>query len=91
MGNVDGNGEVQEEDLGAVALVLYLARGSEHVSLPVVWPRGDALQLPKEDLAGAFEGIVSTRGECNSKDVWRSRSRPSRLSCQGRSGVACFC
>ena len=25
------------------------------------------------------------------KDVWRSRSRPSRLSCQGQKGVACFC
>ena len=32
-----------------------------------------------------------TRGECSSKDVWRSRSRPSWPSCQGPSGVVCFC
>ena len=37
-------------------------------------------------------GTFSTRGECSSKDVWRSRSRPSRPSCQGPSGVVvCFC
>ena len=33
---------------------------------------------------------LSTRGVCNSKDVRQSRSRPSRLSCQGPSGVPCF-
>ena len=33
---------------------------------------------------------LSTRGVCSSKDVRRSRSRPSRLFCQGQSGVACF-
>ena len=36
-------------------------------------------------------GILSTKGECSSKDVRRNRSRPSRLSCQGPSGVVCFC
>ena len=57
-----------EEDVGAVALVLELAKAFERVSLPVVWP-GDALQFPKEDLASAvryfehqrrvpFEGCV---------------------------------
>ena len=35
-------------------------------------------------------GVLGIRGECSSKDVWRGRSRPSRLSCQGQSGVACF-
>ena len=37
-----------------------------------------------------FAGISNARGGCSLKDVRRSRSRPSRLSCQGRSGVACF-
>ena len=40
-GNVVGDGEVQipstEEEMGAVALVLDLAKESERVSLPVVW------------------------------------------------------
>ena len=36
---------------------------------------------------GCFVGTSSTRGECSSKDAWRSRSGPSRLSCQGQSGV----
>ena len=39
-----------EEDLGAVALVLYLARGSERVSLPVVWSRATHFSSPKKIL-----------------------------------------
>ena len=34
---------------------------------------------------------LSTGGVYSSKDVRQSRSRPSRLSCQGPSGVVCFC
>ena len=34
--------------------------------------------------------ILSIRGECSSKDVWRSRSGPSRPFCQGQSEVACL-
>ena len=37
---------------------------------------GDALQLPKEDLASAVRVFLSIRGECSSKDVLRSCSRP---------------
>ena len=40
---------------------------------------------------GCCAATSSTRGECSSKVVWRSRSGPSRPSCQGRSRVACFC
>ena len=39
---------------------------------------------------GCCAFISSTRGGYSSKDVWQNRSRPSRLSCQGPSGVACF-
>ena len=42
----------EEEDQGALALIPDLAKALEWVSLPVVC-LGNALQLPKEDLAGA--------------------------------------
>ena len=80
-----------EQDQGAVALVLDLAKAFGRVSLPVVWAWGDALQFPKEDTAGAMWVLRAPEGECSSKDVRRSRSRPSRLSCQGPSGVTSFC
>ena len=48
---------------------------------------GGAHQLPKEDLASAVRVFLSIRGECSSKDVWRSRSRPKRPFCEGQSGV----
>ena len=35
---------------------------------------GNALQFPKEDLAGALWFVLSTRCGYSSKDVWRSRS-----------------
>ena len=66
----------EEKDLGAVALVLDLAKVFERVSLLVVW---------------AWQRISACQGrscECSSKDVWRSQSR---RSCQGESEVACFC
>ena len=47
------NGKAKEEDQGALALVLDLAKAFEWVSLPCGVGLGDALQLPKEDLAGA--------------------------------------
>ena len=42
-----------EEDLGAVALVVDLAKAFERVSLLVVWAWATHFQLSKEDLAGA--------------------------------------
>ena len=48
------NGKAKEEDQGALALVLNLAKAFERVSLPPCGVAlGDALQLPKEVLAGA--------------------------------------
>ena len=44
------NGKAKEEDQGALALVLDLAKAFERVSLPVVWGLGDALQFPNEIL-----------------------------------------
>ena len=41
------------EDQGAFALVLVLAKTFERVSLPVVWALGNALQFPREDIAGS--------------------------------------
>ena len=43
------SGKAKEEDQGALALVLDLAKAFERVGLLVV----DAVQLPKEDLASA--------------------------------------
>ena len=37
---------------------------------------------------GCFVETSSTRGGFNSKDVWRTRSRPSLPSCQSQSGLA---
>ena len=80
-----------EEELGAVALVLDLAKVFERVSLEVVWAWATQLQPASQGRScGCHAGTWSTRGGCRSKDVRRSRSGPSRPSCQGHSGVACF-
>ena len=85
------DGMAKEEEQEAVALVLDVAKAFERVSLPVVLGLGNALQLPKEDIDGVVRILRAPRSECSSKGVWRSRSGPPRPSCQGRSGVACFC
>ena len=56
MGRIDGNGgKAKEEDPGAVALVLDLAKPFERVRLCGLG-LGDAFQFPKEDLlCGYFE------------------------------------
>ena len=46
---------------------------------------GDAFQLPKKDLASAIRAFRAPE-----VSAVRSRSRPSRPSCKGQSGVACF-
>ena len=57
----DGNGKIygkaKEEDQGAVALVLDLAKAFERVSLPCGLHLGDAFQFPKEDLASAVRSF----------------------------------
>ena len=45
--------KAKEENQGAVALVLDLAKASERVSLPVVWAWATHFQVAKEDLASA--------------------------------------
>ena len=50
---------------------------------------GNAFQDFHQDFAGAIAGTSSTNGEYSLKDVWRSRSRPSRPLSLDRSGVAC--
>ena len=81
-------GKAKEEDQGAVALVLDLAKAFERVSLLVVWAWATHFQgRPCECCAV----IPSTRGVNSSKDVWRNRSRPFRPSCYGLRGVVCFC
>ena len=73
----------KEEDQGTLELASGpdegLGKGQSSCGVGL----SDALQPHKENLAGAFVGTSSTTRECSSKDVWRSRSRPSRLSCQG--------
>ena len=51
---------------------------------------GRRTSASQQRYSGCYAGTSSIRGESNLKDVLRSRSRPSRLCCQGRSGVACF-
>ena len=75
------NGKAKEEDQGASALVLNLAKAFERVSLLVVWAWTTHFSFPRKIL----------RGVHSSKDVRQSRSRPSRLSCHGGSRAACSC
>ena len=82
--------QTKKDDLGAVALVMDLAKALERVSLPVVWP-GRRTSASHGRSCGCCVGTSSTRGEGSLKDVWRSRWGPSQLSCQGQSGVVCFC
>ena len=84
------SGKAKGEDLGAVALVLALAKAFERVSLPVVcaWATHFSFQ---GFFYGCCAGILSISGVCSSKDAWRSRSRPSRPLYQGQSGVAWLC
>ena len=66
-----------EKDQGAVALVMDLAKAFERVSLLVAWATHFSIQRKiLRVLCGYFE-----------QDAQRSRSRPSRPSCQGPSGV----
>ena len=48
------NGKAMEEDQGAVASVLDLAKAFERVSLCVVWAWATHFSFPKGDLAGAL-------------------------------------
>ena len=82
------NGKAKGEDQGAVALVLDLAKAFERVSLPVVWA-GRRISAFEGRSCGCCAVILSTRGVYSSNDVRQSRSQPSRLSCQGRSGAVC--
>ena len=51
---------------------------------------GRRTSASQERSCGCFVVSSSTRGVYSSKGVRQSRSPPSRLSCQGSSGVACF-
>ena len=66
-----------ERDQGAIPLSLDLANAFERVSLPVVW----AWTKHFLNFSGRFSvchaSTSNTSGGCSSKDVWRSRSRPS--------------
>ena len=62
VGNSDGDGKIErkakEEYQDALALVLYLAKAFERVSLPVVWARATHLSFPRKILrvlCGYFE------------------------------------
>ena len=85
------SGKAKAEDLGAVALVLDLAKAFERVSLLVVWALGDALQLPEEDIAGALRILrapeaIAVRRMC----VGTALDHHGNLA-KGRSEVVCFC
>ena len=68
-----------EREQGAVALVLDFVKAFDAVS---IFPG-------RFCVCSAYSS--STSGEYSSKDLWRSRSRPSRPFSLGQSGVACSC
>ena len=76
-----------ERDQGAIALVLDLAKAFERVSLPV----GRRSSILPGRFCVCYATISQPSGGCSSKDVWRSRSRPSRPVSLGQNGVACSC
>ena len=72
-----------EKDQGP--LVLVLTKAFERVGLPVVWAWATHFNFLRKILR-----VLCDRGRCSSKDVWRSRCRPSRPSCQDQNGVVDF-
>ena len=61
----------REEDLGAMDLVLDLAKAFERVSIPVVWAWATHSSFPRKILrvpCECYAGTFSIRGECSSKD-----------------------
>ena len=60
------------------------------VSISLWFGPGRRTSASQGKSCGCYVGTSSIRGECSSKDVWQSRSRPSLPSCQGPRGVACF-
>ena len=84
------SGKAKEEDQGAVALVLDLAKAFERVSLPVVWAWATHFSFPRKILhvlCGYFEHQRSVQfEECAAEPL-----RTSTAICQDPSGVACYC
>ena len=66
------NGKAKEEDQGASALVLDLAKDFGRVSLPVVWLR-QRTAASQGRSCECCAGTLSTRGVYSSKDVRESR------------------
>ena len=92
VGNVDGDVKIQWQSKGGGSRSGSLGSGPGE-GLRACHPSGglglgDTLQLPEEDPCGCFAVFSSTRGGCSLKDVWRSRSEPSRPCCQDPCGVA---
>ena len=73
------NGIATEEDQGAKACAASLWSGL-----------GRRISVSQERSCECFAVVSSTRGGYSAKDVRQSRYGPSRPSCQGPSGVACF-
>ena len=85
------NYQAGEKDQGAAVLVLNLGKSlrAGQSSSGV----GVGLRIPifPGKYCGCHAGTWSTSAEYSLKDVWRSRSIPSRLFSLDKSGVACFC
>ena len=79
-------GKAKEEDQGAVASVLDLAKAFERVSLPKVWATHFSfLRKILRVLCGQFELQERVQFEgCVAEP-------PFRPSCHGPGGVVCFC
>ena len=85
------NGRAKAEDQGTVALVLDLAKAFERVSLFVVWAWATHFSFPRKLLRVLVRILRAPKASAVRRDVWRSRSGPSRPFSLGLSGVACFC
>ena len=84
------DGKANEEDQGAVALVLDLAKAFERVSLPVVWAWATHFSFLRKILR-VLCGYSEQQRRVSSKDVRQSHCEASRPFCQGPSGVVCHC
>ena len=93
VGSSGGDGEVQMQSRRRISrncwLGLRSGEGFRASQSACCVGLGDA-SASQGRYCGCCVGISSTSGECSLKDVWRSRSGPSRPSCQVQSRVACF-
>ena len=82
MGNIDGDEKIQWQRKKVKVRQRWFWTWRRHRSGSVSLWSGLGQRTSQERSCERCAGISSTRGVYTSKDVWQSRSRPSRPSCQ---------